>query len=153
MPAQFVAQRQLILVLYVCVCGADSRHSHIAAIYDDVSKLLTSWLIWQFQCVGCPQRLMETSQTSHWWWWGVTCRRSPCSDPMKTCVADGLIWRGWGPGDGLSWLRRTIKKNVSVNNKRRWFMTWSRMAPIQVLSGSGHTRCRLLHWENFPPAH
>lgn len=37
-----------------CMFGADSRHSNVAAIYDDMSELLTSWLIWQFKRVGCP---------------------------------------------------------------------------------------------------
>lgn len=143
-----VSIRKAVNIGGVRVCGADSRHGHVAAIYDYVSKFLTSWLIWQFQCVGCPQRLMETCQTSHWRCWGVICRRNPHSDPMKTCVADGLIWRGWGPGDGLSWLRRPIKKNVIVNNRRRWFMIIT-MAPTQFLSGTGHTKCLLLHCETF----
>lgn len=92
----------------VCVCGTDSRHSHVAAIYDDVSELLTSWLIWQLQSVRSSQWLMETSQTSHRGKWGVVCR-SPCSDSMKPHVANGLIRRGWRPGDGLSWLKTKMK--------------------------------------------
>lgn len=132
-----VSIRKAVNIGGVRVCGADSRHGHVAAIYYYVSKFLTSWLIWQFQCVGCPQRLMETCQTSHWRCWGVICRRNPHSDPMKTCVADGLIWRGWGPGDGLSWLRRPIKKNVIVNNRRRWFMTITQWHPPNSCPGLG----------------
>lgn len=93
-----------------CVRVADSRHSHVAAIYDDVSEVRTSRLIRQLQIVGCPQWLMETSQTSHWRRWGVICRRSPWSKPMKPHVADGLIGRRWGPVDWLRWLETTITK-------------------------------------------
>lgn len=99
------------------MCGGDSRHSHIAAIYDDVSELLASQLIWQLQSVGGPQWLMETSQASHRGCRGVVCGRSPGSDPVKPHVANGLIWRGRGPSDGLSWLRRTIKTQVSASIK------------------------------------
>lgn len=50
-----VQRGQESLYLLMCVCDADSRHSYVAAIYNDVSELLASWLIWQLQSVGCPE--------------------------------------------------------------------------------------------------
>lgn len=77
-------------------------HSHVAAVYDDVSELRTSWLIGQLQSVGGPQRLVETSQAGHRGRLGVVRGRMSDSAPVKPHVADGLIVRGRGPGDGLS---------------------------------------------------
>lgn len=52
MPAQILLYTRTAYTVFAymhmcvraCVC-ADSRHSHVAAIYDDVSKLWAPWLI------------------------------------------------------------------------------------------------------------
>lgn len=76
----------------VCVC-INSRHGHVAAIYNDVPQIWISRLICQVQGVGSPQGLVETSQSSYWWGRGVIRRRGPGFAPLKTRVADGLIGR------------------------------------------------------------
>lgn len=71
-----------------------SRHSHVAAVYDDVSEVWASRLVGQVQFVGSPQRLMETSQASHRWGRWVICGRRPCCCPVEPRVADCLVGRG-----------------------------------------------------------
>lgn len=107
----------LISCLYSTTCVyADSRHGHVAAVYDYVSEIWTSRLIRQLQRVGSLQRLMKTSQTRHRWGGGVIRRRRPRRSPVEAHVADCLIGRGWRSGDGLSCLRKTRKGRTMM-----WF--------------------------------
>lgn len=132
------------LGLSASVICVNLRHSHVAAVYDNVSELRTSRLVGQLQRVGSPQRLMESSQTSHRWRGGVVCRRSPGCAAVKAHVADGLIGRG--PVEGLSRLRRKLRGKQMLITKweqRQWFITWIRTKAFAICGHVSHHRSSL----------
>lgn len=98
----------LMNLMWPAVCralSAHSRHGYVAAVDYDVPQLLASGLVGQFQGVWCLQGLLETGQSGQRQWWRrLAGRGRPGTEPVKPCVANGLIGRGSRPAGGLSWL-------------------------------------------------
>lgn len=88
---------------------ADSRHGHVAAVDDDVPEVRRARLVGQLQGVGGPQRLVEAGQAGHR-------GRSLVGGrglPSELGMADGLVRRGRGSGEGRSCLGRSTRTAVS----------------------------------------
>lgn len=88
---------------------ADSRHGHVAAVDDDVPEVRRARLIGQLQGIGGPQRSVEAGEAGHW-------GRSLVGGrglPSELVMANGLVRRGRGSGEGRSCLGRSMRTGVS----------------------------------------